>query len=135
MFFCDLLKHTSTKFDRANVSVLKADCAVTDFTETAPFEEGTRAEKTLLPFSLSSSEDRYFTRNIQRQRGADSALLGAENDKLKRKASNPGGRGGNAKLKTIRMEIYCTYSKAVTSWLLQESNAVLIKEVDHFPEL
>lgn len=76
MFLLDFLKHTSTKFDRANVSVLRADCAVTDFTETAPFEEETRAGKTLLPFSLSSSEDRYFTRNIQRQRGADSALLG-----------------------------------------------------------
>jgi len=44
--------------------------------KTAPFEEETRAGKTLLPFSLSSSEDRYITRNIQRQRGADSTLLG-----------------------------------------------------------
>lgn len=77
MFFLDLLKRTSTEFDRANVSVLKADCAAADFTETAPFEEETRVEM-LLPFSQSSSEDRYFTRNIQRQRGADSALLGLE---------------------------------------------------------
>lgn len=78
MFLLDLLKRTSTEFDRANVSVLRADCAVADFTETAPFEEETRVETTLLPFSPSSSEDRYFTRNIQRQRGADSALLGLE---------------------------------------------------------
>lgn len=41
-----------------------------------PLKKKTRVGKTLLPFSLSSSEDRYFTRNIQRQRGADSALLG-----------------------------------------------------------
>lgn len=76
MFSLDLLRRTSTKFDRANVSVRRADCAVTDFTEPAPFEEETGAGETLLPFSLSSSEDRYITGNIQRQRGADSALLG-----------------------------------------------------------
>lgn len=64
MFPLDLLKRTSTKFDRAIVSVLKADCASADFRETAPFEEETRAGKTLLPFFVSSSEDRYFTRNI-----------------------------------------------------------------------
>ena len=38
-------------------------------------------------------------------------------------------------LRIIRKEIYCTYSKAVTPCLLQGSNAVLIKEVNHFPEL
>lgn len=71
MCLLDLLRRASTKFDRANVSILKADWAAADFTETAPFEE-----ETFPPFSLSSCEDRYFTRNIQRQRGADSALLG-----------------------------------------------------------
>lgn len=50
MFSLDLLKRTSTKFDRANVSVLKADCASADFTETAPFEEETGVGKTLLSF-------------------------------------------------------------------------------------
>lgn len=135
LFLLDLLKRTSTKFDRANVSVLKADCVVADFTKTAPFEEETRAGKTLLPFSPSRSEDRYFRRNIQRQRGADSTLLGLKMTSWKRKASKPGGFGGNAKVRIIRMEIYCTYSKAVTPFLLHKSYAVLIKEVDHFPEL
>lgn len=41
MFLLDLLKRTYIEFDRANVSVLKADCAAADFTETAPFEEET----------------------------------------------------------------------------------------------
>lgn len=50
MFLLDLLKRTSTKFDRANVSVLRADSASADFTETAPFEEETRVGETLLPF-------------------------------------------------------------------------------------
>lgn len=68
MFLLDLLKRTSAKFDRANVSVLKADCASADFTETALFEEETRAGKTLFPFSLSSSEDRYL-KEIYKDRG------------------------------------------------------------------
>lgn len=64
--------------------------------------------------------------------GSWQCFVKAENDKLKRKASKPGGRGGNAKRRIIRKEIYCTYSKAVTPCLLQESNAILIKEVNHF---
>ena len=58
------------------------------------------------------------------------------NDKLKKKGLKARRhRSRNAKLRIIRKEIYCTYSKAVTPCLLQESNAVLIKEVNHFAEL
>lgn len=47
-------------------------------------------------------------------------------------ASKLRGKEKNAKRRIIRVEIYCTYSEAVTSCLLQESHAVLIKEVNHF---
>ena len=74
--------------------------------------------------------------------GSWQCFVRAGSDKQeKKKASKPGGSGGNAKkkkkknLRIIRKEIYCTYSKAVTPCLLQGSNAVLIKEVNHFPEL
>lgn len=70
MFLLDLLKRTSAKLDRANVSVLKADCASAHFTETVLFEEETRAGKT---FSLSSSEDRYL-KEIYKDRGELTAL-------------------------------------------------------------
>lgn len=50
MFSLDFLKRTSTKFDRANVSVPEADCASADFTETALFEEETGTGETLFPF-------------------------------------------------------------------------------------
>lgn len=62
------LKRASTKCDRANGSVLEADCAAADFTEIAPFEEETGAGETLFPFSLSSSEDRYL-KEIYKDRG------------------------------------------------------------------
>lgn len=133
------LKRASTKCDRANGSVLEADCAAADFTESAPFEEETAQERRCflsLWVALKTGTWKKYTKT----EGSWQCFVRAGNDKQeKKKASKPGGSGGNAKkkknLRIIRKEIYCTYSKAVTPCLLQGSNAVLIKEVNHFTEL
>lgn len=53
-------------------------------------------------------------------------------EKTKREASEPGGRVGNAGVRTISKEIYGIYSHL---FLPPKRNAVLIKEVDHVPQL
>lgn len=58
---------TDMQFDRANVSVLGADCTLTDLSRNSfPFEEETRDGEDAASISLSRSEDRYFRRNMQR---------------------------------------------------------------------
>lgn len=60
-------------------------------------------------------------------------MLALERTKRKeRKASEPGGRVGNAAVGTISKEIYGIYSHL---FLPPKRNAVLIKEADRVPQL
>lgn len=85
------------------------------------------SRKDIASFSLWVALKTGTWKKYTKTEGSWQCFVGAGNDKLKRKASMPGGRGENAKLRIIRKEIYCTYSKAVTT-----CNAVLIKGVNHF---
>lgn len=136
MFLLDLLKRAHAKFWQSKCFCSQSRLRGGWFSQKQlPLKKKRQLERRCFLF-LWEALKTGTSQEIYKDRGeADSALLGAENDKRKRKASKPGGRGGNAKLGIIRKEIYCAYSKAVTLCLLQESNTVLIKEVNHFPEL
>lgn len=72
----DLFKRTSVEFDRANVSLPKADCGASHFRETAPFEGITRAGETLfLRDALKTGTSQEIHKDTAK---ADSALLGLE---------------------------------------------------------
>lgn len=96
--------------------------------QTVGFEDENKSWNDAVSFPVRAPL--ILERSRQRQRGADGALLAP--GKTKRKASEPGGRGGDAEARTIRKEIYCIYSHL---FLSPKRNAVLIKEVDHFREL
>lgn len=88
------------------------------------------SRKDIASFSLWVALKTGTWKKYTKTEGSWQCFVGAWNDKLKRKASMPGGSGENAKLRIIREEIYCTYLKAVAT-----CNTVLIKGVNHFLQL
>lgn len=74
-------------------------------------------------------------RKYTKTEGSWQCFVRAGNDKLEKKGlkARRQRRKNAKKVRIIREEIYCAYSKAVTPFfLLKESNTVLIKEVNHF---